>query len=356
MKFLHQLLLAIALLLAPSLASATQPITLRWIVAHGPKDEAVIKSMAKFSARVFERTNGKVKIDSVNAYPEWNQRVVTSGAGAKALRAVIKGEADFSQVSTFFLTAYDPVYEIFDLPFLFRDYSHLENTITGVTGQDLLKKVGISSKGKLLAMDFTYCGGYRVLYGSKPIAAMEDFSKMRMEMIPNFVLSDLVATSRPGRTVRADFFQSLGVKFESGRNQGEIGTDLYDQGSIDLLEAPYKEILWNSEILKKKISYLIEMKHSVVTTTIVANGARFAALPVDLQKILKEEIHEMAKMERQLFVESNSASKQELMKAGAKLIELDANEQRKMREKAQPIFEKFNRAAKVNVMGLVNAK
>lgn len=337
-------------------AAAAEPITLKWIVAHGPKDQGVIQSMEHLSRRVLERTHGQVKIEAINAYPKQNEIAVLSGGiGAKSLRKVLNGEADFSQVSTFLLASFDPVYELFDLPFLFDDYSHLERMITGAGGSAILERAAKSSGGKILALDFTFCGGYRILYGSKPVRTVGEFAGIRMEALPDFEFGDIDPTFKKHRSARSDFFHALGVKFVKGKSISELGTDLFEKDSIDLLEAAYKEIFWNSEILKKKISYLIEMKHSVVTTTVVANAERFKRLPPEVQQILREEIHAMAIMERRLFVQANLDAKAALVKGGAKVIEISGQERLKLQELSKPIFQRFQKTTKLDALELVKS-
>ena len=147
--------IALALIAAPVPAAE---ITLR--VGHGytagqPQDEGI----KLFARRVDELSKGRAALQLFGEN--------TLGSDVQLIEGVLLGTIDLTVVANAPVANIVPEMKIFDMPFLFRDYEHLEKVVTGPLYDELARAAG--AKGlRLLAI---YSSGNRHIMSKVPITA-----------------------------------------------------------------------------------------------------------------------------------------------------------------------------------------
>ncbi len=173
--------LSVAAVLAASLGTghwtadvAAQQITMR--LSHNNSAQSSRQYGSDlFAKRVGELTNSQVK---VQVFPDGQ-----IGTEALSLEGMQTGTIDFGVITIWPNAIKAGV--VFELPFLFRDFDHWKATMDGKPGQ----AVAESAKGTGLIVLGYWAGGWRDVYGSKPITAYESFKglKMRTLQTPAYV-------------------------------------------------------------------------------------------------------------------------------------------------------------------------
>ena len=119
-------------------------------------DHTYNQGAARFAELVRERSKGRIEIA---IFPDGKL-----GKGEKELlEAVQQGTIDFYVGSTGPVAGFSPSMGILDLPFLFRDYAHVDKVLDGPIGRQLLDDLG---KANLKGLAF-WENGFRDLTNSK---------------------------------------------------------------------------------------------------------------------------------------------------------------------------------------------
>ena len=165
--------LLVGLLLVGWAASAGAQIKLRFAHTVSPED-AMHLAIVEFSKKVALKTNNAVQID---IYPSGQL-----GNDPKVLEGIKLGTIDMGMTGNPFFTSFAPELNIFDLPYLFRDFEHAYKVIDGPFGVELrqaLEKNGMKPLGVLEI-------GFRNLTNNKrPVRLPEDVRGLKIRTTPN---------------------------------------------------------------------------------------------------------------------------------------------------------------------------
>ena len=170
--------MALATLLAPASARAQQPIVIKFshvVAVDTPKG----KGAERFKQLAEERTKGRVKVE---VYP--NSSLFKDGEEMEALQL---GSVQMLAPS---LAKFGPLgvreFEVFDLPFMFDNYTQLHKVTEGPVGQMLFKK--LESKG-IVGLAY-WDNGLKVMSANKPLRMPEDMRGLKMRIQSSKVLGD----------------------------------------------------------------------------------------------------------------------------------------------------------------------
>ena len=170
MSLKKALVLALALVLAVSMATAQKTIVLRLAETH-PADYPTTLGDMRFADLVKERSNGRIVIE---VYP---------GSQLGQEKAVIEqvqfGAIDFTRVSISPLAAFVPVFNALQLPYLYRSEDHMWKVLLGPIGKELFASLEPSG--------FVGIGwfepGARNFYNSKrPVTKPEDLKGLKIRV------------------------------------------------------------------------------------------------------------------------------------------------------------------------------
>lgn len=199
------------------------------------------------------------------------------------------------------------------LPYLFRDHAHATRVFEGEIGTELLAHVQdtIGIKG----LSFTYSGGYKCMAVNQPVTTVEDFSRLTYKAKTN--------------SVGVDMFNALGATPVDADDADFRDTTLPRYGAD----------------ARKDQTHAVKTEHAMYLTTILAN---------------KEMIEEMSDLHREAFRQAaKTAAHAERIKSVqdaeeiattpalqrslniSQLIEFDSTQHAKLREKLEPVREKW---------------
>jgi TRAP-type transport system periplasmic protein len=161
-------------LLANRAASAQPATTLKLY-------SAVYEVEAEMLAfQVQERTEGRYRIEQIIGFER-----ITDALGAERaaggeqalLDGVHKGDLDLTTIASVSAVEHFPQIQVFDFPFVFRDYSHARAVLDGSIGRDLLAKT-LSSGA--LALAWSENGFRHVTNNEHPVRNPEDMKGLKI--------------------------------------------------------------------------------------------------------------------------------------------------------------------------------
>lgn len=285
------------------------PITLK--LAHMVSTSAHYHiGSLEFARLVEERTKGAIKIE-----------IFPAGQLGKGERELVEGlqigTIDLVVTSTGPMGGFVPKMMVVDLPFLFRENSHVDNTLDGPIGTDLLKDL---SKVGIRGIAF-WENGFRNLTNSKrSIFKPEDVKGLKLRTMEN--------------EVHMDAFRQLGAD-PTPMAWGEVYTAL-QQGVIDGQENPIGII--RTHKIYEVNKHLALTGHVYSPALLLINEKKLMGLSSDIQKILLEAGREAAKYERKFNRDSESKWLEELKGLGMTVTAPD----KKLFQKATELtYKKF---------------
>ena len=209
----RQVLGAAAALAATGLAStarAQAPITIKFSHVVAP-DTPKGKGALRFKELAEQRTNGKVKVE---VYP--NSQLYKDKEEMEALQL---GSVQMLAPS---LSKFGPLgvkeFEVFDLPFLFKDTAAFKSVIEGALGQQLFAK--LEPKG-IRGMAY-WDNGFHQMCANRPLHHVADFKGLKMRIQSSKVLDAQMRAL--GAIPQVMAFSELYQALQSGVVDGTEGT------------------------------------------------------------------------------------------------------------------------------------
>ncbi len=294
---------------------ATTPVatrTLTFIMAHKPDNTDNVALLQEFADKVNQRTQGAITIRLVDpnySAVDYSSPKTTYTLG---LAEVNSGAADMSQVS---VTSYSELYpalyplDILNAPGIFSSHEQVARVLDGPVGDALRDVVNTGSGGKLHALSFTYSGGYRDIFTTKPISSLADLTGLRTSSV---------------QYLSKDFLQGLGVVVQS--NVPEQSTAWEEGIANDSLQVIEAEMIRVESYRSKapaafnKIKTVLQTEHNLFLTLMVMNGTVFASLTPDQQNIVAEEAQTLALKERKLSIEQEVTARTGFIRDGITII------------------------------------
>lgn len=280
-------------------------------LGHALSEQLVLhEAMVSYAEKVYERSNGRIRIDVYANAQLGNERDMVEGMQL--------GTIDIVYAATSVVANFVPSLSIFDGPFLFRDADHLFKVCDGDIGKGLTDE--IKETQNLITLGFMDTGA-RHIFSTKPVRTMDDFSGLKIRTMENELQTTL--------------FNTLGAQ-ATPMAFGEVYTAL-QQGTIDAGEQPLQGITGSGfdEICK----YVSLSGHVYSPNLFLLGGASYDKIPDDLKEMVLEEGWNACLLQRQLVGDANDGALDQLIANDVEIITLDHEE---LMAKAQPVYEQFS--------------
>lgn len=274
MKLLPAVLLSLALGATASFAQKTYTIKFAHVVAaQTPKGKAA----DFFAKRAEELSNGQIKVQVFpSAQLVDDDRVFSS----LKLNTVQMAAPSFSK-----FTPIIPQFELFDMPFIFRDIKHLHDVEDGSVG-DKLKKL-IEAKG-YVALSYWDAGFKHFSSSKKPIVNPEDAKGQKFRIMTSKVLE--AQTKAIGGNAQVLPFSEVYSALQ--------------QGVVDAAENPLSNF-YNSKFYEVQTSLTLS-EHGYLGYLVIVGEKFWKGLPDDMKKIVIQAMDEATEYERNLSAEEDA--------------------------------------------------
>ncbi|MDF2886462.1 MAG: dicarboxylate transporter, DctP subunit [Lacrimispora sp.] len=266
----------------------------------------------KFAELVWERTKGRIKIKVFTGGEMGNENEIAE--------QVQYGGIDFARVSIMTLTDVNPKFNVLQLPYLYRDETHMWKVLDGAIGDEFMDEL----KGSGAVALSWYDAGARHFYNTlRPIERVEDIRKMKIRVAKSDMMAAVV--------------EALGAKAVP-----LAYSDVYaalETGYIDGAENnwPSYETMNHYEVAK----YITLDAHSRIPELQIASQATWNRLNEEDRKIIKECGEESAMYERQIFAVREQEVRERLTKAGCIVTELSPTEQVRFRSAVMTVYQTY---------------
>ncbi len=279
--------------LVGTLMGAADARTLRLSHNQG-EDHPVHQSMKWMADRVKELTNGDLDIE---IYPN-----AQLGTQRESLELVQAGALDMAKSNASELEAFEPLYAVFNVPYVFKDSDHFYKVLNGKPGQDILEH----SRDKGFIGLTYYDSGARSFYSNKEIRTPADLKGMKIRVQPSPSAIKMIKLLGGSATPLS---------------YGELYTAL-QQGVVDGAENNETALVQSRHGEVAKV--FSKDEHTMIPDVLVMSTMTWDSLTPDEQKALKQAATESMMYHKDLWakvVADNVKTAQEDM--GVKFIDVD---------------------------------
>jgi len=265
-----------------------------------------------FADAVAKKSGGKMK---VTLFPN-----AVLGGDMQNLSAIRGGTLDFTSMATGIVASLDKQFMVFDFPFLFNNAQEAYAIADGPVGTRLLNDLAPHGVIGLGIWDL----GFRNMTNSKrPIARAEDIQGLKIRVITSPIFVDL--------------FNTLGAN-PLPMTFGEVYGAL-ESKAIDGQDNPVGVI--ESAKFAEVQKYLSLTRHVYTGMPFLMSKKTWDAMSESERKIIRDAAEEAKQEERKVTL-AKEAQAIEGLKKSMQVNELDAAELERLRQKVQPVIEKFS--------------
>jgi TRAP-type transport system periplasmic protein len=280
----------------------------------------------RFADLVAEKSGGKMKV-----------RLFAGGqlgGDLQVVSALQGGTVEMTILVTSLLAGVVKDFTVLDAPFLFNAETEADAVLDGPVGQKLLDK--LPEKGLVGLGYFEY--GFRHFTNSRrPINKAEDLQglKIRVSQTPLLI----------------DFVNALGAN-ATPLPIPELYTAL-EQKAVDGADAPLSFI--RPQKYNEVQKHLVLTKHVYNPQAILVSKRVFDRLSADERKVLQSAAAEARDYQRKVSREQD-VSELEALKKTMQVTEMPPAEIAKMRDKAKPLVEKYNKEIDASLVSGLQAE
>lgn len=281
------------------------------VSANTPKGQAA----DFFAKRVDELSGGKIKVE---VFP--SAQLVDDD---KVFQELTRNNVQMAAPSFSKFTPIAKEFNIWDIPFLFRDTEHLHKVMDGEVGQ-ILKDV-ISKRG-IVALDYWDAGFKQFSTNKKPIILPEDAKGQKMRIMSSKVLEE--QTKAIGAIPQVLPFSEVYSALSTG--------------VVDAAENPLSN-LYNSKFYEVQSSITLS-NHGYLGYLVVVSDGFWKQLPDELKDIFKQALHEATEFERLESEKEEKILLEKLKKDDATKTQIYTLEDKQIaiwKETMQAIYPKF---------------
>jgi tripartite ATP-independent transporter DctP family solute receptor len=302
-----------ALALASGAAVAQEKLILKASDVH-PAGYPTVVAVEDIGKKLSDATKGRL---SVAMYPS-----MQLGGEKEAIEQAQVGAIAFARVSVGALGPVVNDLNVFNLPYVFRNTTHMQHVIDGPIGQELLDKVTNSGKGLvgLAWMD----AGARNFYNTKhAVKTMADLKGMKVRVMGNPMFVEM-ANSMGANGVAMGYDQ--------------VFTSL-QTGVVDGAENNPPSFVFDNHYQVAKF-YTVD-EHLIVPEMVVFSKKIWDTLSKDDQALLVKYGKEAQQEERKLWAVYEKQAMDKAAAAGITITQVSATDKKAFQDAVKPVWDKY---------------
>jgi tripartite ATP-independent transporter DctP family solute receptor len=298
---------------ASGAAVAQQKLVLKASDVH-PEGYPTVAAVESLGKKMSDATKDRI---TVAMYPS-----MQLGGEKEAIEQAQVGAIAFARVS---VGALGPVVDdlnVFNLPYVFRDTTHMQHVIDGAIGQELLDKVTNSGKG-LVGLAWMDAGARNFYDTKKPIKTIADLKGMKFRVMGNPMFVDMA--------------NSMGANgIAMGYDQ--VFTSL-QTGVIDGAENNPPSFVFDNHYQVAKF-YTID-EHLIVPEMLVMSKKIFDSMSKGDQALLLKFSKEAQQEERKLWDIYEKQAMDKAAAAGITITKVSAADKKAFQDAVKPVWDKY---------------
>src|SRR3954452_1688331 len=313
-----------ALLVGGASAQEVQDRTIRWGHLNNT-DHPVSFGVQKFAEILLAKSGGKMKVREFAASQLGNELQQQAALGG--------GTHGILSTSTTSLATVVPEFGLIDFPFLFNTTEQADALATGKFGKAMIDT--LPSKG-LIGLGYSPLGFRNVTNSTRPITKLEDFSGLKLRVIPNPVYLESFSA-----------FKANPVPMAFGELYSALETR-----TVDGQENPYTVILSNKFYEVQK--YVSATNHTFTQNIILVSKVFWDKLSPTEQRLMREAYEESRPYQKEQTRLQTEKALAELQAKGMQYNAIAPEETERMRKAVQPVVDKISANLKPEAVKLFN--
>ncbi len=299
--------------LAAAPAVAQQKTVFKASDVH-PAGYPTVVAVENLGKKLDAATNGRY---SVQMYPS-----MQLGGEKEAIEQAQIGAIAFARVS---VGALGPVIDdlnVFNLPYVFRNTTHMQHVIDGPIGQELLDKVTNSGKG-LVGLCWMDAGARNFYNTKKPIKTMADLKGMKVRVMGNPMFVEM-ANSMGGNGIAMGYDQVFSA---------------LQTGVVDGAENNPPSFVFDNHYQVAK--YYTVDEHLIVPEMVVFSKKAWDAMSKEDQALLVKFAREAQQEERKLWEVYEQQAMDKAKAAGITITQVSDSDKKAFQDAVKPVWDKY---------------
>ncbi|KIL35817.1 ABC transporter substrate-binding protein [Cohnella kolymensis] len=276
------------------------------------KDRSLTRGLVKFGELVEKETNGSIKVE---VYPDGQL-----GGDIQVFEAMKIGSVQGSTMSTGPIASFSKRFNIFDLPFLFKDAETAYKVLDGDIGQELLSELPAAGVVGLGYME----NGFRDLTNNKrEVKSPDDVKGLKIRTLENELHIELWKTlgATPTPMAITELFTAL------------------EQKVVDGQENPSGNIKLNKFYEVQK--YVTKTGHVYNASPLIISNKFWEQLSDQEKEAIKKAAAESITWQRAENQKESKEAYDFLAQNGMTVTELTPEEKQKFVDALKPVYDKF---------------
>jgi tripartite ATP-independent transporter DctP family solute receptor len=298
------------LLAAPFVANAAHAQTVTLRAAHtNAVGEVQDEGLKVMDRRLRELTSGRLGLQIFPNGQLGNELPMIEGVALGTIDLAVPSHAAFAN--------FIKEFQLFDMPYLVRDYAHLEKIATTAP---LMEELAVASRARNFRFLSLYSSGIRHLMTRAPVADMAALRGKKIRTQQN-----------PVHVAAFNAFGANATPLAYGELYGALQT-----GVVDGAEAAYTNFV--GQKFYEVAPHFTLVGWLALTAPVVMSERRYQALAPELRAAVDRAAMESAVFERNLVVEGEATLHAQAERAGAKITTPD---KAPFQQAAQPLYARF---------------
>jgi len=282
------------------------------LASANPKERSLTRGLAKFGELVEAATNGSIKVE---VFPD-----AQLGGDIQVYEAMKIGSIQGATMSTGPIASFAKRFNIFDLPFLFKDTDTAYKILDGEIGQELLNDLPETG---VIGLSYMENGFRDVTNNKREVKTVADIKGLKIRTLENKLHIELWKTlgAVPTPMAFTELFTSL------------------EQKVVDGQENPSGNVLLNKFYEVQK--YLTKTGHVYNASPFIVSKKFWDELSDQEKEAVQKAATEATIWQREENIKESNDSYAKLAEHGMILTELSAEEKSNFVAALQPVYDKF---------------
>lgn len=301
--------LALVLTIFAGLAAAGEKIVIKFPTVHGDPKSLFNQGGEKIGEYLTTKFPGRIQFQLYPASQLGNEREILEGLRIGTIEMTTSGVAGIA----------DPLNDIFDMPFLFRDRHHVYTVLDGPIGKEILEK---NKDQRLVALGYFENGWRHITNNKRPINSPADLQGLKQRVVEHKIYL---------ATMKALGANAIPIPY------GELYTSL-KTGVVDGQDNPLINI-WTAKFYEVQ-KYLTLSGHVYSNNVVFASRSWWDKLPADIQAGVREAVAEAAVHVRKESIKADKELVAKLKASGMVVNEIKNKEP--FVEATKGVYEQFS--------------
>ncbi|CAN1541562.1 DctP TRAP-type C4-dicarboxylate transport system, periplasmic component [Rhabdaerophilaceae bacterium] len=281
-----------------------------------PLGYPTVEAVVRMGKKMEEATNGRL---SIQMYPS-----MQLGGEKEMIEQAQLGALQFARISVGPMGTLVPDFNVFNLPFVFRDTKHMEAVIDGEIGTEMLKKLSDHPSSNLVGLCWMNAGTRHVYNSKRPIVNVDDLKGLKIRMMGNPLFVDTM-NSLGGNGVAMGFDQLINAMQTGVVDGAENNEPSYASGQH-----------------YRYAKYYSKTGHLMIPEILVFSRRTWTSLSQADQALLMKLAKEAQIEQRKLWHEKEEESLKQMKEAGVVINEVA--DKKAFQAAVKPVWDKYGAA------------